>query len=159
MKPGGRGHRHDLLALGWFDLQIEKDIDPKRVDARLFGDDLRRQRQWWAQPVGEQVGQVPQRIGGSAQDIGQTAERFIDESPLAVGAVALAIGTAIGLGLPTSRFEREMIGPASSRLLDSAEQTATQALREAREQVQDATSSDDTSPRRSTKGTSQVTGA
>ncbi len=103
--------------------------------------------------VGQQVGQMPQRIGGSAQDFGQTAERSIEESPLAVGAVALAVGTAIGLALPTSRIEREMIGPASGRILESAEQTATQALRDARDQVESSSSSG------SKTGQSEPTGA
>ena len=36
------------------------------------------------------------------------------DNPLAMGAVAVAAGTAVGLMLPSTRFESEYIGEASA---------------------------------------------
>jgi hypothetical protein len=53
---------------------------------------------------------------------------------LAVGAVAMAAGTAVGLMLPSTQFESEYIGETSERLVDKAEEVARGAI----DKVQDA---------------------
>ena len=55
-------------------------------------------------------------------------EQVLHDNPLAVGAVAVAAGTAIGLVLPTTRFESEYIGETGERLVDSVEDVARGAL-------------------------------
>ena len=56
------------------------------------------------------------------------------ENPLAVGAVAIAAGTAVGLVLPSTQFESEYIGETSERLVDKAQEVAREAI----DKVQDA---------------------
>lgn len=59
------------------------------------------------------------------------SSRFGDvlrENPLAVGAVAVAAGTAVGLVLPSTRIESEYIGETSERLVDKAQEVARDAL-------------------------------
>jgi len=55
-------------------------------------------------------------------------ERMMHENPLAVGAVAVAAGTAIGLALPSTRFESEYIGETGERLVERVEDVARDAL-------------------------------
>ena len=61
-------------------------------------------------------------------------ERMMHDNPLAVGAVAIAAGTAVGLVLPSTRFESEYIGETGEKLVDKVEDAARGAL----DKVQDA---------------------
>ncbi|HKP81836.1 MAG TPA: DUF3618 domain-containing protein [Pyrinomonadaceae bacterium] len=70
----------------------------------------------------------------SATDVGNRFGQLLRENPLAVGAVAVAAGTAVGLALPSTRFESEYIGETSERLVDKAEEVARGAI----DKVQDA---------------------
>lgn len=77
-------------------------------------------------------------LGSKAMDganaVGTRFGQMLRENPLAVGAVAVAAGTAVGLVLPSTRFESEYIGEASERLVDKAEEVARNAV----DKVQDA---------------------
>jgi len=64
----------------------------------------------------------------SASAIGTRFEQVLRDNPLAVGAVAVAAGTAVGLVLPSTKFESEYIGEASETLVDKAEEVARGAL-------------------------------
>jgi gas vesicle protein len=52
------------------------------------------------------------------------ARRVTEESPLAAGAVALALGFAAGMLIPETRREHRMMGPTRDRLLDEVQSTA-----------------------------------
>ena len=77
-------------------------------------------------------------LGSKAKDgasvVTTRFERMIHENPLAVGAVAVAAGTALGLMLPSTRLENEYIGETGERLVEKAEDVARGAL----DKVQDA---------------------
>ncbi len=79
-------------------------------------------------------------LGHRASDLGHDAryrlERaqvrtrdFANENPLAVGAVAIAAGVGVGMMLPSTRRENELLGPTRSRLMDEG----SRLLGEARE--------------------------
>jgi len=71
-------------------------------------------------------------LGSKAKDgaavVTTRFERMMHENPLAVGAVAVAAGTAIGLMLPSTRLENEYIGETGERLVEKAEDVARGAL-------------------------------
>jgi Protein of unknown function (DUF3618) len=77
-------------------------------------------------------------LGSKAKDsvstIGTRFSQVLHDNPLAVGAVAVAAGTALGLALPSTRLEHEYIGETSERLVDKAEGLARGAL----DKVEDA---------------------
>jgi hypothetical protein len=50
------------------------------------------------------------------------------DNPLAVGAVAVAAGTAVGLLIPSTRMETEYIGETGERLVERVEDVARDAL-------------------------------
>jgi len=64
----------------------------------------------------------------TASSVSTRVEHMFRENPLAVGAVAVAAGTAVGLMLPSTRFENEYIGETSERLVDKAQQVAREAI-------------------------------
>lgn len=58
-------------------------------------------------------------------------ERFedtLEENPLALGAVALAIGAAIGLAIPKTERENKLFGPYREQLFDTAREYAHEAV-------------------------------
>ena len=70
----------------------------------------------------------------TASSVTTRFEQMLHDNPLAIGAVAVAAGTAVGLVLPATRFESEYIGETGERLVDSVEDVARGAL----DKVQDA---------------------
>jgi gas vesicle protein len=67
------------------------------------------------------LGSQVKDVAGSAQD---QYEYYMDENPLAVGAVALALGAAVGISIPSTRFEGELMGETRDNLMQKAEETA-----------------------------------
>jgi len=61
-----------------------------------------------------------------ARDYGERSREFAHESPLAVGAIAIATGIGVGMLLPETRKERELLGPTRDRLMSEAKDTAQQ---------------------------------
>lgn len=65
-------------------------------------------------------------------------ENVFQENPLAIGAVAFALGAAVGLALPTTPVEDRMFGEAKDRLLHTAQDAARDALKLAEEKASEA---------------------
>ena len=61
------------------------------------------------------------------------------ESPLAVGAVALALGTAVGLAVPQTRKENEWMGEARDTLVDKAQSVAHDKIEQVQQVAQKVT--------------------
>lgn len=51
-------------------------------------------------------------------------DHYIEENPLAIGAVALAVGAAVGMAIPSTRYENQVMGEYSQQLLDRAQVAA-----------------------------------
>ncbi len=71
------------------------------------------------------LGSQVKDVAGSAQD---QYEYYIEENPLAVGAVALAIGAAVGFSIPSTRFEGELMGETRDNLVHKAQETARETI-------------------------------
>ena len=71
-------------------------------------------------------------LGGKAKDtaatFGTRCGQILRDNPLAMGAVAIAAGTAVGLALPSTKLESEYIGEASEKLVDQAQEVARGAI-------------------------------
>ena len=67
-------------------------------------------------------------------------ERMMHDNPLAVGAVAMAAGTAVGLCLPSTRLETEYIGETGDRLVERVEDVARDALGKVQDAAKQMTS-------------------
>lgn len=91
--------------------------------------------------AGELGGRLQSRArgaGGEAQEKAQRAkgglQRALQESPLALGALALGIGAAVGFAAPGTSKEDEMMGETRDHLVEQGKQSA----REKRERAQRA---------------------
>ena len=97
----------------------------------------RRARRELGRNAAGDVKERSRRVVGEARRQVVRAERGIESSlrdnPLALGAVALAVGAAIGLSLPHTRAEDEWMGDVKDRLIHRAEGAASEALHSAEE--------------------------
>lgn len=73
----------------------------------------------------ETVGTQARQLAGSAQD---QYEYYIEENPLAVGAVALAFGAAVGFMIPATETESRLMGEYRDDLVSKAGDLARGAL-------------------------------
>jgi ElaB/YqjD/DUF883 family membrane-anchored ribosome-binding protein/uncharacterized protein YjbJ (UPF0337 family) len=86
----------------------------------------------------ERVGRRAVRTASrEARHLEQSFESTLRENPLAVGAIAIAVGAAIGLALPHTRKEDQWMGSARDRLLHKAEGAAEGALQQVEEKVEE----------------------
>lgn len=82
--------------------------------ASELGHDLRRH----ASDVGQQAYQQLQRAQVRTRE-------FADENPLAVGALAVVAGVGVGLLLPATQRENQLLGQTRDRVMDEAQRTAS----------------------------------
>jgi len=68
-----------------------------------------------------------------------TYDQHINENPLAVGAAAFAIGAVVGLAIPSTRYEGELMGEARDELIRKAQDKGSMLLDRTRNLVDDAT--------------------
>jgi hypothetical protein len=88
-----------------------------------------------AQRATDAARQVPVRVGSVAQSTGS----FIRESPIISGTIAVALGAALALMIPSSRRERRMIGDASDEVKSSVRQAVEEKVERAKDVVRTAT--------------------
>ena len=76
----------------------------------------------------EALNNLGSKAKDSASAIGNRFGQVMRQNPLAIGAVAVAAGTAVGLALPATRFEHEYIGETSEKVVDKAQEVAREAI-------------------------------
>jgi ElaB/YqjD/DUF883 family membrane-anchored ribosome-binding protein len=84
--------------------------------------------------VAERASETSRRVRESARHTAQRVETSYNESPIGMGAVALAIGLAIGYSLPATRREARMMGDSRDKLVDKARERVA----DARERIEGA---------------------
>ena len=83
-----------------------------------------------AQQVG---GEVVERAGATAQQVGWKLDRFMQANPLAVGAIAIGAGALVGSIVPETSQERDMLGDASRQVGNTVRDTVDHATSKAEE--------------------------
>jgi ElaB/YqjD/DUF883 family membrane-anchored ribosome-binding protein len=81
----------------------------------------------------EAAARAQQQVGHYTRDASTQLQYWIDRNPLAVGAVAMAVGVAVGLALPETRREQHLMGDARDRVVDNTRALANQAVDRATE--------------------------
>jgi ElaB/YqjD/DUF883 family membrane-anchored ribosome-binding protein len=74
--------------------------------------------------VTDVAGRTYERVGEYGSQAREQYDYYIEENPLAVGAVALALGAAVGMALPSTRVEGQLMGEHKQQLLQKAQDTA-----------------------------------
>ena len=84
-----------------------------------------------AEKVGTVAGQVQvaasnlsSQVQGQAQRGGDWFSRTLQESPLAIGAMALAVGAGLGLAVPESSYENQLLGKTRDDLVGKVQDQA-----------------------------------
>lgn len=94
-----------------------------------------------AHAVSQQVSEMAEHTKQTANDLQQTARRqarrtkrsMLDtfyENPLAVGVAAVAAGALVGMTLPSTQKEDELMGESRDRLVEEAKATAQQSAQQ-----------------------------
>lgn len=74
--------------------------------------------------VGNFAGTAYEKVGEYGTQAREQYDYYIEENPLAVGAVALALGAAVGFSIPSTNYEGNLMGEARHNLLQKAQDTA-----------------------------------
>ena len=74
--------------------------------------------------VTDYAGKAYEKVGDISSQAREQYDYHIEENPLAVGAVAVALGAAVGMMLPSTRVEGQLMGETKQQLLQKAQDTA-----------------------------------
>ena len=83
--------------------------------------------------LGEQARYQAQRASGGFQ-------RMLRENPLAVGTLAVGVGAAVGLAIPETSKEHEVMGEARDNLVDKAQEKVQETQQKAQRVAEEAQS-------------------
>lgn len=81
----------------------------------------------------ETAGYLADQAQEQAQRLEDRFQRLLHENPLAVGAVALAVGTAVGFALPQTERENQLMGEARDNLVERTAEVAQETFEKARQ--------------------------
>jgi hypothetical protein len=79
-----------------------------------------------ARNMTHQMGELGHRSQEQYQRAKESAGRMMEEQPLVVGAIGIAVGTLLGAILPSTRREDEMMGRTRDDMLDKAKEIASE---------------------------------
>ena len=82
------------------------------------------------------AGYVADQAQYQSRRVEQRFNEAMRDNPLAIGAVALALGAAVGLAIPQTRKEDEWMGEARDSLVDKAQSVASEAIDKVQEVAQ-----------------------
>jgi ElaB/YqjD/DUF883 family membrane-anchored ribosome-binding protein len=68
-------------------------------------------------------------VAGAGRSVGGRVGQFVRENPLLAGGAALGIGMAVGLALPSTVTENEMLGGARDAVVTRAKEAARNTVR------------------------------
>jgi ElaB/YqjD/DUF883 family membrane-anchored ribosome-binding protein len=104
------------------------DLDQSQLTSRGTLNQVRETASDLAHRSTDALNNLSTKAKDTASSLGNRFGQVLRENPLAVGAVAIAAGTAVGLVLPGTRFESEYIGETSERVVDKAQEVAREAI-------------------------------
>ncbi len=84
------------------------------------------------------TGEVVERGQQAAQEVSWRVERFMQASPLAVGAIAIGAGALVGALLPETEHERQVLGDASRQVATTVRDSVDEVGRQAEQAVDEA---------------------
>jgi ElaB/YqjD/DUF883 family membrane-anchored ribosome-binding protein len=98
------------------------DADPRGHAGTVLGRAQSAARSAGSQAE-ESIHEASTRVRAAARQGRRRAARLQDENPLAAGAIAAGIGLAIGLAIPETERENELMGEARDSLMDKGRET------------------------------------
>jgi ElaB/YqjD/DUF883 family membrane-anchored ribosome-binding protein/flagellar hook-basal body complex protein FliE len=77
--------------------------------------------------TGRELSHLADRVGATGSTMTERTETMFHQHPLAVGAAVLGLGALLGMAIPMTRKEAELMGDARQSLADRAEDLAADA--------------------------------
>lgn len=88
--------------------------------------------------LGTAAGYTYDKAGDLGEQMKINYEHYIEENPLAVGAVALALGAAVGFAIPLTTRENEYMGEYRDQIVEKAQDAAHDAIGSVKQMAADA---------------------
>lgn len=86
----------------------------------------------------EYANQAYDKAGQMRIKAADTYDQYLQERPLALGAVALALGAAVGMAIPSTSYEGDLMGETRDELFQKAQEKAAGLLDKTKSAVADA---------------------
>jgi hypothetical protein len=74
--------------------------------------------------AGQLANQAIEKAGNIGHKAQETYEQMLEERPWAIGIAALAAGAAVGMAIPSTRYEGELMGEARANLVNKVQEAA-----------------------------------
>ncbi|MEA2573774.1 MAG: hypothetical protein QOH93_1072 [Chloroflexia bacterium] len=130
------------LSLTWLYMQSNSQGRDRLRDVRYAAGDVASQAGdkvgQLAESAGDTVGSVAEGVKYQASETQTQFQRMLMENPLAVGAIALAVGAAVGLAVPETPQEHQLMGSARDKLMDRAQSVAQDTIQKVQQATGDA---------------------
>ncbi len=89
----------------------------------------------------DQASRLGDKTRYQARRAGDGFQRMLRENPLAVGTLAVGVGAAIGLAIPETSKEHEVMGKARDTVVDKAQEKVEETQQKVQQVAEEAQSS------------------
>jgi ElaB/YqjD/DUF883 family membrane-anchored ribosome-binding protein len=111
--------------------------DQAASKAQEVGADVQYRAQDALDTVQQGARDVQYQAQSAMSDAQWQLDRTLNENPLALGALAVGVGAAVALAIPSTQKERELIGEQRDKLVEQAAGKVSEAMDQAQEKVQE----------------------
>jgi ElaB/YqjD/DUF883 family membrane-anchored ribosome-binding protein len=88
--------------------------------------------------AGELAHRAYERVGEYGSVAHDKYDELLDENPLALGAIAIAAGAAVGLMIPSSQYEGKLMGEARENVMQRVQDAAGSLVDKAKQVASEA---------------------
>lgn len=99
---------------------VRGDSDTAAGKANRIAQDVKDSVGEATRATGQKLSQLADHVGATGNTVSERTETLFHEHPLAIGAAVLGLGALLGIAIPITRKEAELMGPARQNLMDRA---------------------------------------
>ena len=88
--------------------------------------------------AGDLANKAYDRAGEFGSIASEKYDEYLEENPLALGALAVAVGAAVGFAIPSTRYEGQLMGEARENLVQRAQDAAGSLVDKAKQVASEA---------------------
>lgn len=118
--------------------QAEELTGEVRHRAMQMADQAQHEVEELASEARHRATQMADQAQYQAERTTDRLQQMMQDNPLAVGALALAVGAAVGLVVPETQQERELMGEARDTFMERAQETAEETVHKVQRVAEEA---------------------
>ena len=88
--------------------------------------------------AGDIANRAYDRVGEYGNVVSEKYDEYLEENPLALGALAVAFGAAVGFAIPSTQYEGRLMGEARENLMERAQEAAGSLVDKAKQVANEA---------------------